>query len=459
MRQRGFVMASLLITTTLVVMMGLAITQLVVNNYNLASEEQYRINAQLGADAGLDYSIAQLNLDNSWIGTGSEIILIDTGDIKVTYESTVNNGADSSEKFVNSIGRTYAPATASTPKVSREYEVDLRGIGPLDLGTFSVVTGVGGLIMENSSKIVAGDVFVNGEITMQNSTQIGLSNASVNVRAAHQNCPSPADSSYPRVCNLGEAGEPISLNNSAHIYAEVQARNQTTTSGMSNPGLVAGSPDPVPLPDHDRNAQIAAVSNNLTGVAASCNSNNGVATIPANTKITGNVSWQKKCKITILGNVWITGNLNMTTSAQLIAGDSLGTNMPTVMVDGSTGVTLENSSRFTANSSGTGVRLITYKSNASCSPDCDDVTGTDLFNSRNTVTIRMKNSFQAPESILYARWTQLLIENSGDIGALLGQTVKLQNSTIVTFGASVLGGGGSGPERTWIIDTYRRVYN
>ncbi len=127
------------------------------------------------------------------------------------------------------------------------------------------------------------------------------------------------------------------------------------------------------------------------------------------------------------------------------------------MVDGDSGVLLENNSEFIPNSFDTGANIITYYSKASCSPDCADVTGQDLYDTREETTIFFKNNADAPEVFLYARWSQVEMGNNGDIGALAGQTVLLDNNGAVTFGTSV--GGGGGGSQTWLIRNYNRVFN
>lgn len=455
----GFILPTIIIVSLFLTTLAIIVAELAVNNFAIAVDDRNILNSQLAADAGLDRGIVELNIDNDYTGTTGEVQLMDDGDTRVTYEITVID-VDSDTKFLESTGRSYRPTTATDPRATRTFSLELTGIGPLDLGDFSIITGAGGLFLENSAKIVAGDVYVNGEIVMSNTAQIGTTLNPVNVRAAHSNCPVPADATYPTVCAMGENGEPITLTNSAHIYGDVQGTNQTDGTSMTNPGLVAGSPPVEPLPDHDRDAQKAAVTNTMSAAAASCNSNSGTRVIPANTHITGgDVEWKKKCVITILGDVWIDGSVEMTNTASVAVADSLGTTLPTIMIDGDDGISFRNSTKITANSQDTGARVITYYSTAGCSPDCADVTGTDLFNSREYTTIYMDQSFSAPESLLYARWSQLLIDNSGDIGALLGQTVKLRNSTTVTFGTSVIGGGGPVTTKTWIADGYRRVIN
>ena len=245
----GFILLTVLTTTVFIMLIGVVSLQLITSNLRTAKAERYLVNAQFAADAGIDDAIRQLNADHDWAGTGSEQTLYSSSAFRTTYTTTVTDGVDDLQKFISVTAHTYAPASSSTPTYTRKYSVEMRGI---TAGNYSVVTGVGGLIMTNSAKIVGGNVYVNGSITMSNTAQIGLSTNPVNVKAAHANCPSPATSAYPRSCGTGENGQPISLNNSARIYGEVQATNQTDDAGMSLPGLVSGSPTPTALPTHDR---------------------------------------------------------------------------------------------------------------------------------------------------------------------------------------------------------------
>lgn len=449
-KDQGFLLVSLLVVTFFIVSAALITSQLALSNLRSSTVEYYRLNSQLAADAGLDRGVYELNQDGDWTGTTEQILYEDTGS-KTTYETTVVNDTDPFVKYLRVTGKTYSPKTSATPRVERQYEVKLRGVGG---GSYSVVTGVGGLIMSNNSKIVGGNVFVNGEIRMSNSSQIGLTTSPVNVKAAHQNCPNPPDATYPRVCNSGENGQPITLNNSAKIYGEVQATNQTNGSGMSNPGLVSGSPAPGDLPSHDRAAQVAAVATTQSASTASCSS--GTKTWPANLKITGNVSVSNSCNVTVEGDVWITGTLNVSNSAQVIVSNSLSS-PPAVMIDGSGGLNISNNSLLKSNASVTpvGFRMITYWSSASCSPGCADVTGMDLYNSRNSTTISINNSAAGPQTEFYARWSRVSVSNGGNVGALVGQTVELSNSGTITFGTSVTGVGGVS---AWIVDSYKRTF-
>jgi hypothetical protein len=448
--QSGVILPTLMISTVVVFAVVLVVSQTVVENYKTVVSEQYRVNAQFAADSAVDYAITQINQDVDWAGI-TETELFNNGESRTTYEVEVTD-IDDDSKEVSVVGRTYQPTSDTEPSATRSVTVELYAVTGSGSGGASVVTGVGGLTLTNNAKIVAGDVFVNGTITLNNNAQIGTSSNPVNVRVAHQSCPVPPGTTYPVVCGPGENGEPITITNSAQIYGSVQATNQTNGASMTNPGLEAGAPTPSALPTHDRSAQIAAVANTMTGAAASCSS--GTRNIPANTRINGNVSWSNTCRITINGDMYVTGNMTLSNSARATIAESVGTDRPDIMIDGSSGLNMSNNTQIIANSFDTGAQIVTYRSAASCSPNCPDVTGADLYNSRNMATITLNNSASAPETIFYAKWSQVNIVNAGNIGALIGQTVRLNNSAAVVFGASISGYGSSPP--TWLVYSYRQ---
>ncbi len=445
MGEQGMLLLVLLIVMPFLILIAVYYMHLSLTSFQVARFDQLHTEAQLTADAGADYGVEQINSNGSWAGTSGETTLHSDSRLKTTYQVTVTSNSATS-KTMAITGRTYWPATKTPAARSVTIYVDLLAISS---GSFSVVSGEGGLSLTNNAKIAGGDVLVNGTITMSNNAQIGLTTNPVNVQVADQACPQPADGTYPRVCNSGEGAEPINLSNKAVIYGTVQATNQTDGSGMSNPGLIAGSPAPQSLPTYDRAAQKAAVTTTITAAAGSCS--NGTLTWAANTKITGNVSISNSCKVAVNGNVWITGNLSLSNNSQLIVADSLGSTRPNIMIDGSSGATFSNNSSLTPNASGTGFEVYTFWSAAGCSPDCSTVTGTSLANSRSVATITLENNATASSTILYAYWSEVSMSNNGQIGALLGQTVALSNNGTITFGSSV----GTG-NTTWVVQGYRR---
>lgn len=446
-QQNGSIIILMLITLPFIIAVALYYTQLALTSSQVARLDQLHTEAQLAADAGADYSLEQIAQDATWSGTGSEVTLHSDSSLRTTYQASVTG--DDKAKVIAITGRTYWPASSTTPRRTVSINVDLR---PVSSGLFSIVSGEGGLVMSNSSKVVGGDVFVNGEVNMSNTAQIGLSTSPVNLKVADQACPVPPDSTYPRVCNSGEHGQPIIIGNSARIYGTVTATNQTDGSNMFSPGLVAGTAAPQALPSYDRASQKAAVTTTYTPTQANCVGNNGSITWPANLKITGDISIKNSCLITVTGNVWITGSLSLDQSSQLIVSNTLGSTRPVIMIDGSSGATFKNNSQLVANTSNTGIEIITFWSAASCSPDCSSVTGSDLYNSRGITTISLNNNGDAPNSIFYAYWSQVSVGQSGQIGALVGQTINLNNNGTITFGTAV--GTGS---VTWVVKGYRKA--
>ena len=447
LQQQGQILVTILLVVPFLMLMVMAYLNLASSNYRLAKNGQLHTAAQLAADAGADYAIEQINQNSAWTGTGGEVTLHNGSLSKTTYDvSVASNG--SSSKTLTVTGKAYWPANATTADESVTVSVDLR---PVTSGNYSVVSGEGGLYMSNNSKIAGGDVLINGQITLSNSAQIGLSTNPVNVSVADQVCPDPPDATYPQICGSGGA-QPITINNLAHIYGTVKANNQTSGSGMSNPGLSASSGvSAQPLPTYDRTGQETAVTTTLNG---DFNCSSGSQTWQANTKIVGNVNISNKCQVTVNGNVWITGNFNISNSAELIVADGLGSTRPVIMIDGSSGATFSNGADLVPNSTGTGFEVITYWSTASCSPECSNVTGTDLYNSRGHTTISLANSSTAANTVFYAHWSQVQVSNSGQIGALIGETIQMSNAATVTFSTST---GGTGPT-FWVADGYRRVY-
>ncbi len=445
LNQRGSILLVFIITLPFLITIAIYYMRLSLTSAQVSRFDQFHTMAQFAADAGADYSVEQMALDGTWPGTTIPMTVHSDSQVKTTFTSTVT-GTNSS-KTVAVTGNTYFPASSPTVSRSVKIYVDLY---PVVSGNYSIVAGAGGLYMSNNSKVVGGSVFVNGEINMSNSASIGLAALPVNVQAADQICPIPANNTYPQVCS-GTAHPPITMSGVAHIYGTVTATNQTNGAQMSNSGLVAGSVvPPQPLPTYDRASQKTAATNNMTGAAASCSGNGTTVTWPANTKINGDVTTSNSCTIIVKGNVWITGNVTTSNTSQIIIDNSVGATRPTIMIDGSTGLTMNQSTAITSNNSGTGAEIITYYCGASCDED-SMVSGTTLASSRSLTTISLNNSASAPNTIFYAYWSQTSLGNSGQLGAVIGQTIQMNNTAAITFGAA------SGIGTTvWVIKGYRR---
>jgi hypothetical protein len=463
---QGFIVGSLLVLILVVSVLLVTISSAAIGNFQNATKANARINAQFAADSGLDQGLHELNIDETWTGTTGEVTLFTStdSDVRSTYEITVSAGSSATRKIIRSTGRTYKPASSTTPEATRIFELEAEAVTS-GTGPGSVVSGVGGLILNNNSKITGGDVVVNGNVTVNNNAQIGLSTNPVNLRVAHQSCPSPVDATYPQVCT---SGQPIT--NSGNIYADVRAQNQTNSSGMSSPGLVSNAFPPIAVPGYDRPAHKAAVVSTYTSTNSTirCN-NNQSKTWPANVKITGNISLGNNCTVTILGDVWITGNVTFGNNAEIVIADSLGTTRPIIMIDGSSGLDTGNNTDITPNSTGTGAEVITVWWNTNTSTnggfdcggipdpyDCTAVTGLALSSSQSNTTIDLSNNTDASNTVFRTLWSRAYISNNGALGAVAGQTIQLGNNAVINFTASIP--GSDNLVQTWVKRGYLRVF-
>lgn len=458
-QRKGFTLLITLVMGVSFMVIGLAIYRSSLANYTNVRRDYNSLNALATAEAGVDASIASLNADANYTGTsatcplnespsGGTELYNDAIKGRAVYDSCIEPGSIANEKILWTKGRIYRPQTSTTPTSTRTLRITL--IGSTVPGTnYSVQTGPGGLVMTNSAQIANGAVYVGGTITMSNTAQIGSSSNPVDTQVAHYACPRPATAAFPALCTTGQ---PITLTNQARIYGNVFANNQTNGAGMSNGGLVASSGvNPTSLPDYDRAAHKATVTNYLTGSQASC-SNNQRIVWPPNVKITGSVSLANNCEVTMQGQAWITGDFRISNRAIVRIGAGL-TEIPTIMVDGANGFNLANQGTIAVNGAGIGAKIITFWSTASCSPDCTSVAGVDLANSQNRTTITIGNQGLGAAAELYARWSKVQVANGGTVGRMLGQTVEFANTGSISFGLGV----GTTPGTTvWGVQHYER---
>lgn len=445
---QGMIVPTMIFIMLAVTVSAIAVGTFVINNFARVNRTYFSTNALLSAEAGAEQALYELNQDSTFTGHATEQEYFSNAEQgRGTYQTQIIGGNISNEKLIVATGRLYRRISDSEPAVTRKIRLTVVGTTS---DSFSVQTGPGGLIMNNSATIANGDVHVNGTITMSNSSRIGSASNPLNVYAAHVACPTAGGATYPSLC---EGGEPISMpGTQAHIYGEVRATNQTNGAKMSNPGLITNSSaEAVALPSHDRQAQQAAISQEITGTAASCNSNQ-TRTYQANTKINGDVAIRNNCQVTVLGNIWITGSLTLENSSRIRVDNAL-TQSPYMMVDGSS-ISVQNSASILANDGDFGFWFVTYRSAAACSPDCADVTGVDLYNSRNINTITLNNTGLAAGSVFYARWTKVTSSQSGSVGGVVGQTVQLDNTGNISFGTELSSG-----ETIWSIKNYTQIFD
>ena len=448
-----------MIAISALMIVGFALISSTASQYTLTSNNTYRDNALLTAEAGVEKSIQQLNSNDNFTGYSTAQQFFNNADQGLgTYTVTVANDPNNANgRVITSIGKVYNYYNTSNLVSTRIVRVTAVGTGSKG---YSVYSGPGGLILGGSAAITNSSVYVNGTIKLTGAAKIGTASQPLTVDAANIACPSGSSpgSSYPELCT---SSEPISMAWSTNIYGTVCATGQTSTGpnnniqgGNGGAGLKPGCTAPsVSTPTYDRSAQIAAVTTTASGTDNdyTCQSWPFNRTWPGNLELTGNVNIASSCNIDVKGNVYITGNLTIGGASKITVDDSAGTTRPVIIVDGT--INVGGSAQLIANSSGTGIEFISFKSTASCNPNCTSLSGNDLKTSSGTTTVSIGGATSLPGMVFDAYWGKIKVAGSGNVGSAIGQTVDMSGAGTVTFGTTLSSGA-----RTWTISSYQELY-
>lgn len=462
---RGMVFITVLFIGILLTFAGLSLANVALAQLKRTTDNVFISNALLTAEAGIEASIREITEDGEFIGFTEDEgeFYNNTEQGRGTYETSVTDGTGPNEKVITSIGRAYD----RSGNLAKERRVRVT-IVPTESPGYSVSAGPGGLIMDNG-RILNASVQVNGKITMSNSGSVGIGTVAqpLNINVANADC--GTGDAYPEQCTSGQA---ITIQNNGSnnmIVGTICATHQTQTKfpvGGSNTQITGGSTGeglkpacvaPVqPVPTYDRVAHIAKMttttaSNNITyNCSQWLNPVGFTRTWPANIRINGSFS-TNNCDLTISGDVYITGDFSFAAAGQIRVADSVGTTMPVVVVDGAI---TTNSSTVIPNSSGTGIRFISYKTNAACNPNCTSLTGSQLKTSQSLETVTIGgNTGNLNAAIFQSHWGRIHITGSGNVGSALGQSVRMSGSGTINFGTG-LAMGSTG----WAIRSYQYDY-
>lgn len=457
---QGLVLVTIILVAGAFLTIGIALISVATTQYTTTRNKTLSTNALLVAEAGIEQSIKQLNADDNFAGyTTTQEFFNNPTQGKGTFATAITaSPGDPNAKIITSTGKVYRSATASTPTSTRIVKVTV--VGTSSQG-YSVHSGPGGIILGGAASILNSDVYANGFIKMTGGSRIGTNTQPVNVFVANQACPSGSNPgpTYPSVCS---GVEPISLGWATYIYGTVCATGQTS-KGPSGANILPGSTGqglkpgcvapPVAMPTYDRSGHIARVSttsasNNNTYV---CNQWPYDRTWPANLKLTGNVHLSGVCNITLKGDVYITGDLTMNGSSRITVDNTVGSDRPTIIVDGK--ITMGGAAQLVANSAGSGIDFISFKSSASCNPNCTNLSGNDLKNSSVQETVNIGGGAILPGMSFNAYWGKITIGGAGNIGSAMGQTIDMSGAGTITFGTGLSSGS-----KTWTISSYQQKY-
>jgi Tfp pilus assembly protein PilX len=454
----GMILVALIIIAAVLTVIGLSLATFVSSQFSVTARNVYNANASLVAEAGIEQSVEQLNQNDNFAGyPADQEFFNNTTQGRAIFTTTVASTSDSNAKVITSIGKVYRKSSSTVPVSTRSVKVTVVGTGS---DGYSVNAGVGGLILGGSANITNSQVFVNGTLVLSGAAKIGTFSQPLDVKVANQACPTGTTpgATYPQVCS---GVQPITLAQSTNIYGTVCATGQTSVGpnnniqgGSTGQGLVIGcTTPPQAMPTYDRAAHIARTVTTSTSTDNTyvCNSFPFNRTWPAHLKLTGSVSIASSCNVVIKGDAYITGDLTIGGAAKITVDESVGTTRPVIVVDGK--ITVSGSGGIIANSKGTGIQFISFKSAASCAASCTTLSGNDLKSSQILQTISIGGNVNLPGMIFEAYWGKLTVAGSGNIGAALGQTVDLSGAGTITFGTTLSSGA-----RTWTITSYQQKF-
>ena len=454
----GLIMITIIAVVTAMLIVGVSLISATSGQYKITANNTYAANALLVSEAGVEQTLQQLNASDSFPGYTTEQTFFDNATQgKGVYTTTLSaSSTDANAKIITSTGKIYKYGGS---KVIKTRITKVTAVGTGSAG-YSVYSGPGGLILGGSASITNSSIYVNGKLSLSGASRIGTNSQPLSVNVANQACPSgnnPGEA-YPLVC---ANSEPISLAQSTAIYGSVCATGQTSLGpnnnikpGTSGTGLQTGCVAPtVSTPTYDRAAQIAAVTTTAAGNnnAYVCNSWPFNRTWNGNLKLTGNVNIGSSCNLVVRGNVYITGDLDIGGAARITVDNSVGETRPVIMVDGK--ITVNGSAQLIANSSGTGIQFISFKSSASCSPNCTSLSGSNLKTSSGLETVDIGGAANLSGMVFQAYWGKISVRGSGTLGSAIGQTVDLTGAGTLTFGTTLSSGS-----KTWTISSYQQKF-
>ncbi|TSC67794.1 MAG: Uncharacterized protein G01um101472_303 [Parcubacteria group bacterium Gr01-1014_72] len=302
---------------------------------------------------------------------------------------------------------------------------------------YGVQSGQGGITMINSS-LVIGNLYSNGPVTGSNSNLVQGDVVSAG----------PAGLIDGVHATLSAWAHTI-LNSTIDKDAHYTTISNTTVGGT----LFPGSPDQVPSPLPISDEQITLWENDaLAG---------GTHTSPCPYSITGNVTLGPKkidcdlnvsgsAVITLLGPLWVSGNIGISNSADVRIDPSVGSKSIAIIADNPSDrtagsrITISNTTQFFGSGSPNSYVLLVSQNNSA-----EQGGGTDA--------IRISNSATG-DLLLYAGHGKIELANSVSLKEVTAYKISLSNTAQVTYEtglASLL--FTAGPGGGYVFDRWREV--
>lgn len=179
--ENGSIIVSILVIMIFLTMTVLSLSVISQTNISRAYQRIYLLQAQYAAESGSDAAVAYINSSTgTYPSSGTEKNLFTYGSkYRATYQATLTDDVvNANKKTVNSIGRVYVPATATTPKYTYKIRVTLDRSSIQS--TSSIVSRNSIEIASSVKSVVANSLYVNEYLRAnKNSTDLMINDLTV----------------------------------------------------------------------------------------------------------------------------------------------------------------------------------------------------------------------------------------------------------------------------------------
>lgn len=304
----------------------------------------------------------------------------------------------------------------------------------------STMAGPGGINAFSSVQVNGpGMMYTKGRLDISTNVHFGSPSVPISLNVGNIGCGSGA--SYPQPCGP----DPITLFSSSYIYGEngsICAKGQTSTTfpPTSNAiyGLAPGCvPPETPLPNFDKAGftDSSHLTQTKPGANAACSYWVDAQVLEANTQYNGDVEMFNCDGVSLLeGDIYIKGDLSLSTGVTIKVAESVGCVRPTVAVNGV--IEFFSDIEILPNSCGVYPKFISFFStNLSCSNSdtCNSISPAQLSNSRSEVSIDISTNVDTGNSAFYAYYSKLEVFSSSQVGSVLGQTMDISTNVTVNL--------------------------
>ncbi len=332
-RERGSIIVTILIL--MIFFTSLVLGLLVITQANLvrARGRLMLLQAQYSAESGADAAIAELNSGNTtYAGSASEVQVLNNGQYRSTFTTSVNPGVDSKEKIILATGKVYSPASSSNAQYSRTIRITAKRST-----TSTAASMTSRNIVEVGSgvkNIVAKDAYVNGFIKMDKNTtnliaekitvagkETGAGNCSIGgsgnlvkpasfsdpsqtktiLNLAYNNCVTPPGNSSNSDFDVSANLSTISTIQSMYVPWDQYMDSSYTNAGSCNAWTAGASPRNIPTTSGSKNTHYPDSDKNVDtncGTNGSLNLGNDTYNVSDTVHIRANLCSASACKPT-----------------------------------------------------------------------------------------------------------------------------------------------------------------